>query len=196
MIKKNSKVFLLLALIFLSLFSLMFRNQDKKINRVEMVGVYWGAFDPPTVAHHAVISTAQKELPLKKLIVVVNNHPYKNYTYSLNIRLELLKEMVQLNEIANVELWWQDEQKKIDYAAIREITQDPICAIAGYDAYQTWMGHSTAEERALYDAIAVIPRGDDLPLLYDSNAFLLPIQEEYRYVSSTQVKKLQSKNLD
>ncbi|MBS0655670.1 MAG: adenylyltransferase/cytidyltransferase family protein [Verrucomicrobia bacterium] len=150
-----------------------------------MTGVYWGAFDPPTVAHQEIISIALKELKLKKLIVVVNNHKYKNYRDSLERRLDLMRKVISGTD---VELLWQDDEQKVDYAFLRSRIQGPICSIAGYDAYRSWIQHSSPEERKRYDAIAVIPRGDETPLLYDENAFLLPIKEEYRHVSSTKVR--------
>lgn len=154
-----------------------------------MTGVYWGAFDPPTKAHEAIITASLGDIPLKNLIVVVNNHSYKNYTFPLEMRLQWIKEIIQSNGLQNVEVLYQDDKHKLDFLALREITSEPICGIAGYDAYMTWIQYSTPEERALYDAIAVIPRGDDDPILFDKAAFILPINSMYKYVSSTAVRE-------
>ena len=153
-----------------------------------MIGVYWGAFDPPTVAHLAIICAALNEIPLKKIIVVVNNHEYKKYTIPLKDRLNLVKKMSKASGIKNYELCVQDEKQKIDYLELRTFIKEPLCAVAGYDAYLEWMNHSTLSERKQYDAIAVIPRGSKDPVLFDSNAFLLRIKEEYKHVSSTGVR--------
>lgn len=154
-----------------------------------MTGVYWGAFDPPTSAHEAIITTSLNEIPLKELIVVVNNHSYKNYTFPLEKRLEWIKEIVRSNGLKNVEVLYQDDKHKLDFAAFKEMHVESICGIAGYDAYKSWIQYSTPEERALYDAIAVIPRGDDDPILFDKAAFILPINPVYKYVSSTAVRE-------
>jgi len=154
-----------------------------------MTGVYWGAFDPPTGAHAAIIVAAVNDIPLKKLIVVVNNHQYKNYTYPLAIRMQLIGEIIQSNGLENVEILWQDDTHKIDFWALRKMTLDPLCAVAGYDSYKKWVDYSSPQERSAYDAIAVVPRGDDQPLLYDENAFILPINEIYKHVSSTQIRE-------
>ncbi len=153
-----------------------------------LTGVYWGAFDPPTEAHAAIIIASLKDIPLKKLILVVNNHPYKNYTYSLETRLQMIREIILLNGLENVELRWQDENYKLDFLALKQLTKKPLCAIAGYDAYKKWVEYSTPHERSLYDAIAVIPRGNDSPILYDEIAFILPINSIYEHVSSTKVR--------
>ncbi len=153
-----------------------------------MIGVYWGAFDPPTEAHFAIIYASLKDIPLKKLYVIVNNNRYKNYSNSLEDRIKRLEKMIHSSEIKNVKILWQDDEHKLDYEALRERIKDPLCAIAGYDAYQSWAQYSTPEERAMYHAIAVVPRGDDLPVLTDHNAFVLPIDYVYRYVSSTKAK--------
>lgn len=160
-------------------------------------GVYWGAFDPPTEAHAAIIATAMNDIPLKHLIVVVNNHPYKNYTYPVEVRLQMIREIIRKNGSENVELLWQDDDHRLDFFALKEITKDPLCAIAGYDAYKKWVDYSTAQERSLYDAIAVIPRGEELPILFDEIAFILPIHSMYKHVSSTKVRaSLSGKILD
>ena len=153
-----------------------------------MTGVYWGAFNPPTEAHAATIYASLNNMRLKKLIIVVNNHSYKNYSYPLEIRLQLMKEIIQSTGLKNVELLWQDDTHKLDFSALRELTIGPLCAIAGYDSYKRWVDHSTLQERSLYDAIAVIPRGDESPILFDENAFILPISSKYRHTSSTKVR--------
>jgi len=154
-----------------------------------MIGVYWGAFDPPTVAHIAIINEALKQIPLKKLIVVVNNHQYKKYVYPLQDRIKLVEQMLGLHDRERIEIMWQDETTKLDYDSIKKKVNGPLCAIAGYDAYQAWVAHSTHEERLKYDSIAVVPRGDELPKLFDHNAFLLPIAAEYKYVSSSKKRR-------
>jgi nicotinic acid mononucleotide adenylyltransferase len=153
-----------------------------------MIGVYWGAFDPPTKAHQAIICTSLTNIPLKKLMVIVNNNIYKKYSYPLDVRIKWLEQLIHSNGLKNVAVIWQDENHKMDYAALKELFEEPLCAIAGYDAYQTWLNFSTLEERSAYQAIAVIPRGDAQPTLYDKNAFLLPIDPIYKYVSSSQAK--------
>jgi nicotinic acid mononucleotide adenylyltransferase len=164
-----------------------FEFQD--VSTRNMTGVYWGAFDPPTDAHEAIIVASVNDIPLKKLIVVVNNHHYKNYTYPLEIRLQLMNKIIKSNNLKNVEVLWQDDTHKIDFSALKEMTQGPLCAISGYDAYKKWVDTSSAQERSLYDAIAVIPRGDDSPILFDEMAFILPISPIYRHVSSTKIRE-------
>lgn len=154
----------------------------------KLVGVYWGAFDPPTEAHAAIVLNSMNNIPLKKLMIIVNNHPYKNYTYPLEMRLQMMKAIIQQKRLENVELRWQDETHPINFLVLKEISQDPLCAIAGYDAYKKWVANSTPQDRSCYDAIAVIPRGEDVPILFDEIAFLLPIDTKYKDVSSTKVR--------
>lgn len=154
----------------------------------KLTGVYWGAFDPPTEAHAAVMISSINDIPLKKLIVVVNNHSYKDYAYPLEMRLQMMKSIIQSHGLEQIELRWQDESHKLDFMALKKITQEPLCAIAGYDAYKKWVAHSMPQDRFCYDAIAVIPRGDDIPILFDKAAFLLPIDSKYKDISSTKVR--------
>lgn len=153
-----------------------------------MTGVYWGAFDPPTAAHAAIIKASLQDIPLKKLIIVVNNHFYKNYTNSLETRLELMSQLIRSIGHPHIELTWQDNSHKVDFTSLSTKTSAPLCAIAGYDSYKKWVTYSNSDERRRYDAIAVVPRGDEEPILCDQKAFLLPIKSKYRHVSSTKVR--------
>jgi cytidyltransferase-like protein len=153
------------------------------------VGVFWGAFDPPTAAHIEIISACLKKLPITQLIVIVNNHHYKKYTFSLQDRIQLLESMLSSSDRMKIELVWQDDLNQIDYAELRRRTDGDLYAISGYDSYKSWTKYSTESERLLYKAIVVIPRGNDHPFLYDKNAILLPIDPCYQHISSTQWKQ-------
>lgn len=177
---KVLSLFCLISLIFL-----FYRQSDNS----HAVGVYWGAFDPPTVAHQAIITQTLREIPLKKIYVVVNNHNYKNYTFSLEDRVRLIREMVKSEDLHKVEVMWKDEPHKLDYAEMKTLVEEPLYVIAGYDSYQKWVNHTTRGDRAACDKIVVIPRGDDEPLLFDDNAFLLTIDACFKYVSSTKVRE-------
>jgi len=154
-----------------------------------LIGIFWGAFDPPTKAHLKIISEAIVKLHLEKLVVIVNNHSYKTYTNSLDVRIQMIKDTLDPQDLTKTEILFQDDSQKIDYDFLAKKFQKPLCAIAGSDAYQSWLKHSTKKERELYDTIAVIPRGNLLLELEDSNAISLPIEDVYRHISSTQEKK-------
>jgi nicotinic acid mononucleotide adenylyltransferase len=52
-------------------------NSNKKEDKPKQsgsMGIYWGTFDPPTLAHGNIIETAIRELKLSKLIVAINDH--------------------------------------------------------------------------------------------------------------------------
>ena len=100
----------------------------------------------------------------------------------------MMKAIIQQNDIEKIELRWQDESHQMDFTNLKMTTQKPLCAIAGYDTYKKWITYSTPYDRLCYDAIAVIPRGDEVPILFDKTAFLLPIDSKYKNVSSTKVK--------
>ncbi len=148
-----------------------------------MIGVYWGAFDPLTKAHKAIIETALQKLELTKLLIVINNHRYKNYAFSLEERKQALLVWLESQKLKTVEVLFQEEKAPLDYAALLQREKPPFVAIAGYDAYLSW------KDRGLWDSIAVIPRGGSLPVLQDKKAFLLEIEAEHQHVSSSQVKK-------
>jgi len=150
----------------------------------DCIGVYWGAFDPLHEAHLAIIKKALETF--HHLIIVVNNHSYKNYTYTLKERLAKIQTTAQAPHMT---VFVQDDLNPIDFKYLKKVTSSPICAIAGYDAYLNWIHQSTSEERLLYQGIAVIPRGHESPHLVDKNAFLLEIDPRHKHISSTKEKK-------
>ncbi|MCB1114200.1 MAG: adenylyltransferase/cytidyltransferase family protein [Chlamydiia bacterium] len=152
-------------------------------------GAFWGAFDPLTSAHKAIVDTAIKEIELDRLYIVVNNHPYKNYTYPLEERIKAWRSWLDLKGFKQVELLSQDEAHLWDREALEAKSGQKIIAIAGYDAYQRWRAGAKKEALQNFDKIAVVPRGNEPPDLFDENALLLKIPEAYRYVSSAKVKK-------
>lgn len=160
-----------------------------QILHTRMVGVFWGAFDPPTRAHIAIIKAALSLSCISHLIVVINNHSYKEYTFPLAQRRELLIEEIGPGLLDKITILVQDDAQPADFSHLISISSLPLCAIAGSDAYIRWHSYSTSSERNLYTAIAVVPRGDQKTTLLDENAFLLPIDPILKDVSSTQQKQ-------
>jgi cytidyltransferase-like protein len=148
-----------------------------------VIGVYWGAFDPLTKAHKAIIEAALKKLNLKKLLIVMNNHGYKKYLSSLGKRKEVLSYWLKKEGLNAIEILSQEEGSPIDYQALLQIEKPPFVAIAGYDAYLSW------KDKSFWDSIAVVPRRGELPVLQEERAFLLEIEPKYKNISSSQVKK-------
>ena len=153
-----------------------------------MIGVFWGAFDPPTKAHGAIIDAALKIPSIHHLLVVINNHSYKNYFLPLEKRKELLIQMTGHYIPKKITLLHQDDKHPMNFADLEKITSKPLCAIAGYDAYVKWAERCSEKERGNYEAIAVVPRGDTHPNLFDETAFLLPIDSSLKHVSSSDYK--------
>lgn len=154
-----------------------------------LIGIYWGAFDPPTQAHIAIIKTALQKIDLQKLFIVVNNHSYKNYNLTLEKRFELLSKALKAIPSEKILLLWQDDEHPINYSFLRKFSTQPLCAISGYDSYKKWVACSNKQGRYLYQKIAVVPRGDEEPLLFDAHAFLLEIDPTYRHVSSSKERE-------
>lgn len=157
-----------------------------------LYGVFWGAFDPATKAHGAIIEAALKRYPLDKLFLVVNNHGYKRYTYPVAERIASLQAWLKKKGLQDkVEILTQDDSHPWDYEALFKKTGAKLIAISGYDAYHRWRKHAQIDSLSAYEKIVVIPRvrleGDPL---FDANAEWLPIDEKYLNVSSQKVKEI------
>lgn len=71
--------------------ALLFAAQSKSsAASTHVYGVYWGTFDPPTLAHQAIINQAFS-VGIEHLFVVVNNHGHKPYCASISDRLAMLQ---------------------------------------------------------------------------------------------------------
>jgi nicotinic acid mononucleotide adenylyltransferase len=154
-----------------------------------LIGVFWGAFDPPTKAHIAIIQAALALPFIHHLLIIVNNHSYKDYSLPLQDRKDALIKALKDISPQRLTLMNQDDDHPMNYAALEKISSLPLCAIAGYDAYTKWASYSNSKERSNYHLIAVVPRGDEEAKLFDAHAFLLPIDQTLKHVSSTQHKQ-------
>ena len=158
--------------------------------------IYWGAFDPLTSAHQAIIHAALELSLIRNLIIVINNHDYKKYTTSLETRKASIQFFVSsITTPKTIQILSQDNQNPLNHQTLKQMTSHPLCAVAGYDAYHRWMTLSSTEDRAQYGAIAVIPRREQIPTLFDPHAFVLHIDPIYKNVASSH-GSLQKRNLN
>lgn len=185
--------FLFLLFICVCLLMVCFNKKNSFLNNDKFTAIYWGAFDPPTNAHKAIIDAVLAHKSMNDLIIVINNHNYKKYTFSLENRKKFIEATISsISTKKQIKILSQDDNHPLDYGALEKTASYPLCAIAGYDAYSRWMAYSSPNARSQYKAIAVIPRGGLPPDLFDPHAFLLNIDSIYKDVSSTQLKALSS----
>lgn len=152
---------------------------------ISMTGVFWGAFDPPTKAHLAIIERALSLPSIHHILVIINNHSYKNYRSSLQERLDQMTILLSDWIPQRITLLSQDDTHPMNFAKLSTLTTSPLCAISGYDAYLKWAQYSNDIERSHYASIAVVPRGDTPAVLFDEQAFLMPIDPTFKYTSSS-----------
>lgn len=77
-----------------------------------IIGVYAGSFDPLTLGHMYMINEGAKLFD--ELIVAIGINPAKSYTFTLEDRLELLKESVK--NLDNVKIQTFENRFLIKYA--------------------------------------------------------------------------------
>lgn len=99
-----------------------------------------------------------------------------------------MQTIAQKECLENVEVVWQDESHPIHFIALKKMTQAPLCAIAGMMLIRNGLQHSMPHERSCYEAIAVIPRGDDEPILFDKIAFFYPSTQNIKmFINKNQI---------
>jgi len=121
------------------------------------IAVYAGSFDPPTKGHLWVI---KKGLELfDKLVVAIGTNPQKEYTFSVEERIDLIKASTESNDRLVVEYF--DNRYLVDYA--RE--QNALFIIRGirsssdYD-YERVMRHINADLASEVTTIFLMPPRD------------------------------------
>ena len=180
LLKKMKKKLLLLF----SLFSL---HQGLSAKDVPMIGVYSGSFDPPTKAHHKIISKIIAEQKFDALIVYVNRYGSKSFQVSPEQRKSMLETMLE-GEVVTVVIQ-SNPDKRIDYQKMREPGQG-LALIIGEDSYFKRLA-LPEEQRISVDRIFVIPRFSvftDLEAALGSNAHILYVPN-IQDISSTRIRR-------
>ena len=154
-------------------------------------GIFWGSFDPPTLAHKVIIL---KMLDLfQEVLIIVNNNLKKQYFSPVNHRINMLHNMLALG--ANkYKILIQDDTCNNNYFNLRKTTTGALSVVAGMDAMQIWLKTHAINELANYDSIYIVTRAGytsiDLAKLTNlPNIFALPIDDNYQHISSTAVRK-------
>ncbi|MFH1618371.1 MAG: hypothetical protein ABIG11_00545 [bacterium] len=151
------------------------------------LGFYSGSFDPPTIAHKAIIESACARYSLDKMILFVNKSGSKNYTSSIYERAQMLSLMLpglkDRTEIINV-----FSAEKIGY--IREHVQSgrygAVFSFLGEDSFNELPADAHMMAGVVY---VVIPRaGAKIAAPASGKVEIMPIQG-ISEVSSTKVRK-------
>ncbi len=154
------------------------------------IGFYSGTFDPPTIAHNAIIRTAIDYLQLDKLYIFVNKNGEKNYKCSGQERVTMLERMLGDLKSKVIIIDQCTDKKNQDYMVLKKIMHEPIINITGQDSYERRL-KIDPDKRINFDAIAIIPRsGVSSNIALEEKAFFVPIDQELvAGVSSTQVRQ-------
>jgi|SRR5688572_4314434 len=164
------------------------------------VGIYWGTFDPPTLAHRTVIENSVSQLKLSELIVVVNDNKKTGKTYQspASHRMKMLRCVLPAAIQNQVRIKRQTDSNELSYKRYKESSPDKtVYCIAGQDSLEKFlMSKDGAFKAKDYDHIVVVPRGDTAALFEKKiaemkipNVSLLKIDSQYLSISSTDARK-------
>jgi len=121
------------------------------------IAVYAGSFDPPTNGHLWMIERGLEMFD--RLIVAIGSNPSKTYSYSLEERLEMLRESVP--ESDRLEVAHFDNRYLVDYAK----KQDAIYILRGIRSpgdyeYERVMRHINADMAPDITTVFLMPPRD------------------------------------
>jgi nicotinic acid mononucleotide adenylyltransferase len=162
-------------------------------------GIYWGTFDPATLAHRHVMLTAIEELKLNKLIVVVNNDAKtkKNYNIPVKYRMAMIHSMIPPMYKTKIIVICQTDEVQHSVENIKKTLYetDRVYPIVGEDSCRKGAAYLHYNKY-----VAMMPRTDDgAEKLLDINALLahhapktqlltLTPKEMFKGTSSTKVR--------
>lgn len=154
--------------------------------------IYWGYFDPPTLAHKEIIVQALNQLGIDKIIVVLNNpkDSDKNNSTDINQRFKMMDILLQ-DYKDKVILVIQDEGQKADYHTVKKHIDGKLYAVAGQDSYEKWAQYE--KNLTAYDKIIVVPRHvpdskQPFSFFLPPNIMVLKIEQDLYTCSSTKVR--------
>ena len=153
--------------------------------------IFWGYFDPPTLAHKAIIDQSLEQLDIEKIIVVLNDLKNSGKTPSTNAkqRLEMM-EILLAEHKDRVVFIIQDKDQPIDYKTIKKHIHGNLYIIAGQDSYEKWMQYEKNID--VYDGIVVVPRQTETKQLFlpdnSKHITILDIEKKLYTCSSTEVR--------
>ena len=167
------------------------------------VGIYWGTFDPATLAHLNIALTAMQKCNLSKLIIVINDNTAtgKKYHTSGETREALWNAMldnisIPANWRNRIDIVCQTDAKPFSYqTAKKQHSEQPLLAIVGQDSFEGFKKYKSSF--GSYDHILVVPRGDretllqrDIDQLQVNNVSILPTDDAYVAISSTRARDI------
>ena len=152
------------------------------------IALYWGSFDPPTLAHKAIILTSLKHF--RKVIIIINNDARKQYLLEATERLTLFKKSLS-SCIEFIEFCIQSDKVRYSYSYFKNKYQGKISAIVGADSYDSWLGYTKEEKHQVYDEVVIFPRRGvkNISKKLTTYARVIPICSKYAGISSRYVRE-------
>lgn len=125
-------------------------------NNSQLIGVYSGSFDPPTMAHHKIILAALQEQQFDQLIIYVNQFGKKPYQANPLERKKMLEIMLEDQADSISVIIQSNPDKRIDYRNIQG-SDHRLALIIGEDSYFKRLTLPEIQKIPV-DKIFVIPR--------------------------------------
>lgn len=158
-------------------------------------GVFWGSFDPPTLAHKAIIDKMAQLFT--NCLIVVKNNPQQQYFAAIEHRVMMVDNLLAKNNKQQYTIVVQDKQHSNNYFDLQAKLLSKLYVVVGMDALQLWLQQHDVADLLQYDGIYVVPRnvGNVIDISKKNNIKLLSIEEKYKNNSSTKVRALLQQQL-
>ena len=178
----------------------------KKIMSKETQGIYWGTFDPPTLAHLNIIVESLKQFHFSTLFVIINDNSHTGKTYQStgnerammfkNMLIEYAKEM-NFSDVwmSHIQIICQTDANDFSYQKAKQAHPGKrIYAIVGQDSFDKFKQYK--ESLYSYDHILIAPRGRESEHLSEEiatfglpNISILKIDRSCLEISSTNARE-------
>lgn len=147
--------------------------------------IFWGRFDPPTVAHLRIINDISSIFAHVHLVLI--DDPSKLSPVEPIVRISWLKNCLQ--DIYNITYYLQDRFNVYSYDRVKKSCKNKLAVVCGDDAFLSWLDSKNKSSVIdSYDLIYMISRREMITNK-KNNIVISYLPEYYRSISSQQIKE-------
>lgn len=147
--------------------------------------VFWGRFDPPTIAHISIIECCIRKFSHLHLVIIDDKNKKSPVT---NIRRsEWIQQCLSKFNQSKITIYLQDEISKIDYFTLSKDNRGKkLGIICGGDAFELWALNN--KNTLDYYHIFLLKRNEKMMMPLPENVSYLEFSDEYTNISSGTIK--------
>jgi len=153
--------------------------------------VFWGTFDPPTLAHLNIVENTlhYSGEKIDHIWIIINNHGHKNYHISPEKRIALFTSMLSRKDRKRVRFLIQNTKNEYSYEHFKKNSKKQIIAVVGQDSFENWKPYLETLSANTYDKIFVFQRKHQFNKSDKTYIESIKTPQSMQKISSTESRK-------